>query len=120
MQGIRQGVEDAEAAVGSGGLRCSRSAICREAHGEGLRPGAGLPYLHAHFLRIREKQSSVWHQIPPWERLYTHLVEAHTHLGLYITSWGSDARNPAIKCEHCWSFSAETRDRLQGGVGGRK
>lgn len=61
MQGIRQGVEDAEAPVGSGGLRCSRSAICREARGEGAQgPGAGvgLPYLHALFgkRRIWEKQ----------------------------------------------------------------
>lgn len=57
--GIRQGVEDSEAPVGSGGRRCSRSATCREAHGEGAQgPGAalGLPYGRAHFLRIWEKQ----------------------------------------------------------------
>lgn len=78
MQGIRQGVEDAEAPVSSGGLRCSCSAICREAHGEGHR-GLGLQK-GSHiclliFWGFGKSRDSVWHQIPLWERLYRHLVE---------------------------------------------
>lgn len=72
------------------------------------------------FWGFGKSRDSVWHQIPLWERLYRHLVEGHIQLGLHITSWGSDGRDQAIMCEHCWSFSAETRDRFQGGMDGGK
>lgn len=123
VQGIRQGVEDAEAPVGSGSLRCSRSAICREAHGEGAQgPGAGvgLPYLHAHFLRIWEKQRQPVAPNPtPGETLQTPGRGSHTAWAAHH-QLGEWCQKPRIMCENCWSFSAETRDRFQGGMDGGK
>lgn len=121
MQGITQGAEDAEALLSCGGLGCSRSAICRGAHGGALRPGAGvgLPSLDAHFLGIWEKQKDVtWHRIAPWETLYRHMVEGPEQLRLYVTSWVNSARNQAIIYENYWSFLLAEKPKMGFKAGG--